>query len=389
MWLAVILGMQELMGAKSMSLSQSARSNSRCLAVWLAAILVARVAVAQTTGDAEVTGLVKDPTGLPIPRATMSLTNQDTGVTRTVTSDAEGRYRFSASLAGRYTLRVEATGFVTANVTGIVLNIGAHVDHDVSLGVGNVQETVTVTAEVPPIDVTKNDVSGVVTNQQIDTLPINTRQFINLALLEPGTAQDSSRTFYNSVQMGGAGHYWSNGFFLDGVTNTWAEMGEPRQNVPMGAIQEFKVNTVQYKADQGLSAGGTVNIVTKSGTNEFHGEVFEYARPVTRFSIATTASRRQRSRTWGSPRRPSTGTSSAPTAAAPSSRIGCIFTLLSNAPRRIPRTPYSSRGRRASSTPLFKACTTGRSVTRCSMRAPIISSPTISACLCAIRKSGT
>jgi hypothetical protein len=215
---------------------------------------------------------------LPIPRATVSLTNKDTGVTRTVTSDAEGRYRFSASQAGRYTLRVEATGFVTANVTGIVLNIGAHVDHDVSLSVGNVQETVTVTAEVPPIDVTKNDISGVVTNQQIDTLPINTRQFINLALLEPGTSQDSSRTFYNSVQMGGAGHYWSNGFFLDGVTNTWAEMGEPRQNVPMGAIQEFKVNTVQYKADQGLSAGGTVNIVTKSGTNEFHGEVFEYAR---------------------------------------------------------------------------------------------------------------
>src|SRR5262249_6578965 len=140
------------------------------------------------------------------------------------------------------------------------------------------QESVVVTGEIPPIDVTKSDVSGVVTNQQIDSLPINTRQFINLALLEPGTSQDSSRTFYNSVQMGGAGHYWSNGFSVDGVTNTAAEAGDPRQNFPMGAIHEFKVNTIQYNADQGLSARGVVNIVTKSGTNQFHREAFEYVR---------------------------------------------------------------------------------------------------------------
>ena len=248
------------------------------LAILAAAILIAGPAIAQTTGDAEITGLVKDPSGLGIPGATASLINQDTGVTRTFKSGPDGRYRFAAVLPGRYLLKVEGTGFVTETLSGIVLNIGAHVDHDVPLTVGAVQESITISGEIPPIDVTKDDVSGVVTNQQIDTLPINTRQFINLALLEPGTAQDSSRTFYNSVQMGGASHYWSNGFSVDGVTNTWAEMGEPRQNFPMGAIQEFKVNTIQYKADQGLSAGGVVNIVTRSGTNELHGEAFEYAR---------------------------------------------------------------------------------------------------------------
>jgi hypothetical protein len=251
---------------------------SHWVAILALAILIAGLAIAQTTGDAEITGLVKDPSGSAIPGATASLTNQETGVTRTFKSDADGRYRFAAVLPGRYSLKVEGTGFVTATISGIVLNIGAHVDHDVSLTVGAVQESITITSEIPPIDVTKNDVSGVVTNQQIDTLPINTRQFINLALLEPGTSQDSSRTFYNSVQMGGASHYWSNGFSVDGVTNTWAEMGEPRENFPMGAIQEFKVNTIQYKADEGLSAGGVVNIVTRSGTNEFHGEAFEYAR---------------------------------------------------------------------------------------------------------------
>jgi hypothetical protein len=236
------------------------------------------LAIAQTTGDAGISGSVKDPTGSAIPDAALSLTNQDTGVIRMSKSDADGHYRFAAVLPGRYSLKVEAPGFAAATFSDIVLNIGAYVAKDVSLAVGGVQESVMVTGEIPPIDVSKSDVSGVVTNEQIDTLPINTRQFINLALLEPGTSQDSSRTFYNSVQMGGAGHYWSNGFSVDGVTNTWAEMGEPRQNFPMGAIQEFKVNTMQYKADQGLSAGGVVNIVTKSGTNEFHGEAFEYAR---------------------------------------------------------------------------------------------------------------
>ena len=251
---------------------------SHGLGIFAAALVLAGMAMAQTTGDAEITGLIKDPSGSTIPGATATLTNQDTGVARTFKSDADGRYRFAAVLPGRYSLKVEATGFVPSTISDIVLNIGAYVEHDVPMTVGGVQESVVVTGEVPPIDVSKSDVSGVVTNEQIDTLPINTRQFINLALLEPGTSQDSSRTFYNSVQMGGASHYWSNGFSVDGVTNTWAEMGEPRQNFPMGAIQEFKVNTIQYKADQGLSAGGVVNIVTKSGTNEFHGEAFEYAR---------------------------------------------------------------------------------------------------------------
>ncbi|HEX3878684.1 MAG TPA: carboxypeptidase regulatory-like domain-containing protein [Bryobacteraceae bacterium] len=249
-----------------------------CVAILTMFLLMGRPAVGQTTGDAEITGLIKDASASAIPNATVTLVNQDTGVLRTFKSDAEGRYRFAAVLPGRYSLKVEATGFSASTLADIVLNIGAHVDHDVPMNVGGVQESVVVTGEIPPIDVTKSDVSGVVNNTQIDTLPINTRQFINLALLEPGTSQDSSRTFYNSVQMGGAGHYYSNGFSVDGVTNTWAEMGEPRQNFPMGAIQEFKVNTIQYKADQGLSAGGVVNIVTKSGTNQFHGEAFEYAR---------------------------------------------------------------------------------------------------------------
>src|ERR1043166_7023764 len=229
-------------------------------------------------GDAEIAGTVKDPSGAPVPGAKITLTNQDSGVARTVTSDPDGRYQFSAVLPGRYSIKTEATGFKTESITDLVLTIGTHLDKDVSLAVGPVQETVTVTGEVPPVDTTKGDVSGVVTLGQINSLPVNTRQTLNLALLMPGTTQDASRTFYNNVELGGGGRFYANGFAVDGVTNTWAEQGEPRQNFPQGAIQEFRVNVSQFKAEQGLAMGGVVNMVTRSGTNQFHGEVFEYWR---------------------------------------------------------------------------------------------------------------
>jgi hypothetical protein len=228
--------------------------------------------------DAEIAGIVKDPSGGPVAGAAVSLVNQDSGFNRDVKADNEGRYRFVALAPGKYTLRTEASGFKPELVTGIVLTIGLHVDRDVSLAVGSVQETVTVSGEAPPIDATKADVSGVVTERQINTLPVNTRQYLNLALLMPGTTQDASRSFYNNVQLGGGGRYYANGFTVDGVNNSWAEQGEPRQNFPEGAVQEFQVNTQQFKAEQGLAMGGLVTVVTKSGTNLFHGEAFEYFR---------------------------------------------------------------------------------------------------------------
>ena len=253
------------------------RRGLRVLSAVAAFASLAAVAFAQV-GDAELAGIVTDPSGTPVAAVKLSLTNEDSGVNRSVVTDAEGRYRFPALAPGKYSLKTEAPGFRSESVTGILLNVGTHLNKDVALTVGNVQEQVTVTAEVPPIDTSKGDVSGVVTQQQIDTLPVNTRQYLNLALLMPGTTQDASRTFYNNVQIGGGGRFYANGFSVDGVTNTWAEQGEPRQNFPEGAVQEFRVNTNQFKAEQGLAMGGVVNVVTKSGTNGFHGEGFEYFR---------------------------------------------------------------------------------------------------------------
>jgi hypothetical protein len=135
----------------------SHKSENTSLPLWVVlailTILVTGVAIAQTV-DAELTGLVKDPAGSAMPNATLTLTNQDTGVARTIKSDSEGRYRFYPVSPGRYTMKVEATGFVTATVTGLEVNMGVHVERDVPMSVGNVQESVTVMGEVPPIDTT-------------------------------------------------------------------------------------------------------------------------------------------------------------------------------------------------------------------------------------------
>jgi hypothetical protein len=152
------------------------------------------------------------------------------------------------------------------------------VTQDFSLGLQAVQESVTVMGEAPTIDTTKSEVAGVVTQQQIQTLPVNSRQFLNLALLMPGTSQDAARSFYNNVTIGAGTSFYSNGFLVDGVNNTWAEEGEPRQNFPQGAVQEFKVNTSGFPAEFGLATGGLVQVVTKSGSNRWSGEGFEYFR---------------------------------------------------------------------------------------------------------------
>ena len=230
------------------------------------------------SNEAEILGAVTDASGAAIPNAQLTLTNVDTGVARTTTVQADGQYRFSPVAPGTYRITVKAADFQTANITNLVINLGASVTQNVTLKVGSSQETVEVTGEIPVIDVASNDVSGLIDQEQIATLPINTRQYLNLALLEPGTSQDATRTFYNNVQVSGGGYFYANGFMVDGVRNTWAEQGEPRQNFPEGAVQEFKVYVAQYPAEYGMYMGGLVTVATKGGTNQIHGEAFEYWR---------------------------------------------------------------------------------------------------------------
>jgi len=233
--------------------------------------------LAQET-TALIEGRVVDDSGAVLPGATVMLRNTETGLARAIVTDAEGRYRFPALPPGLYSLTVELIGFTTEERRAIALTIGRESRQDFQLKVQALAETVTVIAESPVVDVTRSEVAGVVTQTQIETLPINTRQYLNLALLMPGTSQDAVRVFYNNVNVGAGGSFYSNGFIADGVSNTWVEQGEPRQNFPQDSIREFKVNTTQYKAEYGLATGGLITVVTKSGTNEMHGNAFEYFR---------------------------------------------------------------------------------------------------------------
>lgn len=247
-----------------------------CVSVLLFCLSV--VAVLAQSGEADISGVVSDPAGAVIPRGQVILTNTDTGVTRTVSTLDTGEYRFTSVPPGHYSLTAKAQSFTPETLTSLTVNLGAHLQENIRLARGSDQQTVTVTADVPLIDYSDNSVGGVIDEEQMNTLPIPNRQYLDLALLLPGTSQDATRTFYNNVQSGGGGYFYANGFMLDGVTNTWAEQGEPRQNVPQGAVQEFKNYVSDFPAEFGLAMGGMTTVQTKSGTNAFHGEVFEYFR---------------------------------------------------------------------------------------------------------------
>jgi hypothetical protein len=239
-------------------------------------LLVAAIARAQDTGQIE--GTVRDQQAGVLPGTTMTLVNQVSGVSRTTVTEADGRYRFPALAPGRYTVRAELSGFASEEARDITITIGLDLKRDFALKLQSVAETITVTGESPVVDTTKAEVAGVVTRAQIEQLPINSRQYLSLALLVPGTTLDATRSFFATVNVGGSMTFNGTGNVVDGMINNWAEDGEPRQDLPEDAVEEFKVTNAGYKAEFGLATGGVVQVVTKSGTNDLRGTAFEYFR---------------------------------------------------------------------------------------------------------------
>jgi len=231
------------------------------------------IAVPAFAQNAQISGTLKDQSGAILPGATITAKNLSTGLSRSVVTDATGEYRVPALPPGTYSLSAEMQGFTTERRPEVILVIDQDAVINFMLKPAAVSEVVSVVAESPIVDTTKSDVSTSVSTQQIQDLPVASRRWIDLAMLTPGTSQDNIRGFFyrGNVNIGGGAREYSNGFVVDGVNNTWAEMGEPRQNFAMDAIQEFKVSTSNYKAEYGLATGGLLTVVTKSGTNQLHG----------------------------------------------------------------------------------------------------------------------
>ncbi len=232
----------------------------------------------QTSGN--IAGRVIDQQGGAIPGVTVTAKNPQTGLTRAEVSDAEGVYRLNALPVGAYDLTVELQGFATI-ARKIDVSVSQTLTLDFTMKVAQVAETVTVTGAAPLIETTSSAVSGIVDPKRVESLPLNGRQFANLAATVPGVGlgfhSDPTKSTQYAPQINGGGGRNVN-YQIDGGDNNDDTVGGLLQQFPLEAIQEFNFITQRFKAEYGRSNGGVMNIVTKSGTNQWSGSFFELFR---------------------------------------------------------------------------------------------------------------
>src|SRR5882672_4823673 len=238
---------------------------------------LAMPALAQTTNGV-IAGEVKDAQGGVLPGVTVTSRNVDTGASRTIVTEADGRFRLAGLIPGRYELKAELQGFGAVAIPDVTVTVGSETTRNLTMQVQGLQESVTVTGESPIVEVSRTEVSGVVTQEQMQMLPLATRQPMDLALLMPGTSQDAIRARKSNSNIGAGAFTNGSALLVDGVWNKEGNTGEPRMDFPQSAIQEFKVFLSQSPAQYGWTAGGAVSMATKSGGNQFHGEAFEFYR---------------------------------------------------------------------------------------------------------------
>lgn len=248
-----------------------------CLAILLT--LTATTMWAQSTvGTGTIQGTVTDPNGAVVPGATITITNKANGTTQKLTSSSVGTYASAALQPGTYDVRVEAKGFRTA-VLSVTVQIGNVTLGNIGLLVGQATEVVEVTGSAVAVNTEQATVQGVLNAQQIENLPINGRNFLDLAQLEPGVQIqdggnfDPTKNGFSSISFGGRFGRTAR-IEVDGIDISDETVGTTTQNLPASSIQEFQVSQSSLDLSTELTSSGAVNVVTKSGTNKWHGEGF-------------------------------------------------------------------------------------------------------------------
>src|SRR5688500_791696 len=247
-----------------------------------AALTVVTSAPLWAQATAELAGRVTDESGAVLPGVTVTVTQTDTGFTRTTVTDGEGGYSLPNLPTGPYRLEVALLGFRTYVQTGIVLQVGATPTINAALAVGNLEETVSVAAAAPLVDVRRAGISDVVENERIVELPLQGRQVTDLIVLagaavQTGTASNRAMTGGVNISVAG-GLNFGVAYTLDGAMHNDVNNNA---NLPMpfpDALQESGVATSGLSAQNGMHAGASVTAVTKSGTNSLHGNAFEFVR---------------------------------------------------------------------------------------------------------------
>ena len=246
---------------------------------------------AQTTTVGTISGTVRDEKGAVVPKAEVSVQGEGTGLSRTVTSDDNGFYLVPSVPAGHYTITTSPSGFKKTVASGVELHVGENKVVNLDLQVGQVSETVTVTSEAAPVETRSGEVSSLITEKQVTELPLNGRNYAQLALMVPGVSP--------VTQAGAGGAFGTAGTGLDSHVdmsvngnqsnaNLWTVDGVNNMDVGSNAtllifpsidsIQEFRVERNSFSAEYGQAQGAVINLITKGGSNQFHGAGFEFFR---------------------------------------------------------------------------------------------------------------
>ncbi|HXJ04684.1 MAG TPA: TonB-dependent receptor [Candidatus Acidoferrum sp.] len=254
------------------------------LALLLISFALGGLAHAQST--ASLNGTVTDPTGAAIPGAKVVATNQATGIASATQTDAAGAYLFPALPIGTYRLEVTASSFQTAAISSLKLEVATSVTQNVQLKVGQATETVEIVADAAIIETTTNSMGQVINEKTVQELPLNGRHFTDLSLLTPGTMTPPANGFL-SAPLRGQGSFGINTAGQREDTTNWLVNGiNLNDNVqnqitfqpPIDTLAEYKIDNSAFPAEYGRNSGAIVNLATRSGTNEYHGEMFEFFR---------------------------------------------------------------------------------------------------------------
>ena len=282
--------------------------------VAMAVFFAATPALAQTD-TSSLDGRITDPQGGAVSGAEIRLTNQATGAERRIQSDASGAYHFTLIKPGRYDVEVSVSGFQTFHDVGVQVDVAAPASLNIQLPVGTVAERVEVVGVVSLLNTESAALGTVIGEEKILSLPLNGRQFIDLALLSPNVTIGGSSVQQNKVRLNQDGGFSAsgnrtnnNGFMLDGVSNLDLDYMSLSLTPILDTLSEFQVQTAQVTAEYGHSGGAQINVVTKSGGNAWHGDGWEFvrnrvfdSRPFNLFSALPKYQRNQFGGTMGGP----------------------------------------------------------------------------------------
>ena len=246
--------------------------------------MTGRVAFGQSTATLQ--GTVTDQKGAVVPNATITVRNQATSIERTAQSDSSGNYQVAALPVGTYSVVVQAQGFKSAAVSDLNVEVARTLVKDFQLEVGSLEQRVNITADTPVIETATTSVGQVINQRTVQEIPLNGRHFVDLGLLIPGSVTPPQNGFL-TAPLRGQGSFGLNtagnredtvNFMINGVNLNDQVQNQITFQPSINTVQEFKIDNSTFSAEYGRSSGAIVNIATRSGTNDYHGEGFEFFR---------------------------------------------------------------------------------------------------------------